>query len=82
MGAGEGPWGSAFSRGLGAYPPPYLPSHCGAAPGLHPPHFPRMLALSAVAAEQPLMSPARGKEALELEHIQILSLVNNIYFVL
>ncbi|XP_054269643.1 runt-related transcription factor 1-like isoform X1 [Macrosteles quadrilineatus] len=62
MGAGEGPWGSAFTRGLGAYPPPYLPPHCAAPPGLHPPHFPRMLALSAAAAEQSLHPSARVTE--------------------
>ncbi|XP_046672760.1 segmentation protein Runt-like isoform X2 [Homalodisca vitripennis] len=66
MGAGEGPWGSAFTRGLGAYPPPYLPPHCGAPPGLHPPHFPsaRMLALSAAAAEHSLHPSARVTEAI------------------
>ncbi|XP_075210248.1 uncharacterized protein LOC142317575 [Lycorma delicatula] len=55
----EGPWGGAFGRGLGGYPPPYLPPHCGP---LHPPHshFPRMLALS--ASEQPLPSPQRATD--------------------
>lgn len=60
MGAGEGPWGSAFSRSLGHYPSPYLPPHCGP-PGLHPPNFPRMLALSAAAAEHSLHQPPRSK---------------------
>lgn len=67
MGAGEGPWGSAFTRGLGAYPPPYLPPHCTGPPGLHPPHFPRMLALSAAAVEHSLHSSPAGIEQLLAE---------------
>ncbi|XP_039283412.1 runt-related transcription factor 3-like isoform X2 [Nilaparvata lugens] len=67
LGVDGGPWAGAFGRGaLGGagYPPHYHHTHPAPPHHLQHPHahFPRMLALSSAAAEQPLLTSPRVPE--------------------